>query len=200
MSSSNNKIDDIIGFDSNQLTESLLNNNIDDLILVVSKILESWPGNKTTGAGKLYAKFKKLRNLLNQACSSNSLKNAEKYLAQIRQLKAEFTQLSGRKDDSKITNNPTMQPCCSFAIKALESLISHITIKQKEITSSIATKCHNLYDDFTTVPRVSLFTYPVLHGKSPNNGRKEEVSIGQYTGSTVKPRYFCHTDYNSIIS
>ena len=25
-------------------------------------------------------------------------------------------------------------------------------------------------------------------------------SIGQYTGSTVKPRYFCHTDCNSKIS
>ena len=175
MSSDDNKIDDIIRFDSNQLTESLLNNNIGNLI---SKILESWPGNKTTSTGrKLYTKFKKLRNLLNQAHSLNTLESAEKYLAQIRQLKAEFTQLSGRKDDSKINNNPTMQLYCSFAIKALESLISHVitTVKQKEIiSSSIAKKCHNPYD-FTTVPPVFLFVYPVLHGNSPNNGRKKEV-------------------------
>ena len=177
-SNNNNRIYDIIGIDSNQLAESLLSNEIDNLIWIVSKILEAGTGNKTTSVGrKLYAKFKRLRNLLNQARLLNFLKNTEKYLAQITQLKAEFIQLSMRKDDLKMTHNATMQLYCSFAIKALESLISHVRIEQKEImSSSIATKCHN-FQNLTTVSPVSLLAYPFLHGNSPNNGRKGEVHM-----------------------
>ena len=179
MSSKNNKIDEL---DSNQLADSLLNNEkfLGYLILIVTTILydeESGLGNKrfTSFRRKLNAKFKKLRNILHQARSLDFLKNIEKYLAQVRELKAEFIQLS-----SQMTHDDTTALHSSRAIKILESLTSHVAARKEEkLSSSIAAKCQDLYNfkDVSVPPELtSQSVYPMVYGtNNSQDGGSEQV-------------------------
>lgn len=181
---SNKKIDDINSdniteLDSNQLADRLLNSEmfLDQLISFVTSILydkESGVGNKKFMSirRKLIAKFKKLQNLLYQTRSLDFLHNMEKYLAQVRGLKAEFIQLC-----SQITRDDTTALHCSCTIKILESLTSHAASrKERKISSSIAAKCQDLYNlKHVTVPPEFTIAYPLLHGTN-KDGVSEQVT------------------------
>ena len=185
---SNKKIDDINSddipeLDSNQLADRLLNNEmfLDQLISIVTTILydkESGVGNKKCMSirRKLIAKFKKLQNLLYQTRSLDFLQNIEKYLAQVRGLKAEFIQLC-----SQITQDDTTALHCSCAIKILEALTSHAAArKERKMLSSVAAECQDLYNfkhvtvppDFTT--QIAYPLTPLLHGTK--DGVSEQVT------------------------
>ena len=172
------KIDDITELDSNQLGDRLLNNEmfLDHLISIVTTILcdkESGVDNKKfiSIRRKLIAKFKKLRNMLHQARSLDFLKNIEKYLAQVRGLKEEFTQLC-----SQITHDDTTALHCLCAIKMLESLTSHAAASKEGKTSSfIAAKCQDLYNvkDVNVPPEFrSQIVCPLLHGNKDGGSKQ----------------------------
>ena len=177
MSSNNNKIDDLTEFDSNQLADSLLNNERFLDFLIVTTFLcdkESGLGNKrfTSVKRKLNAKLKKLQNILYQARSLDFL-NIEKYLAQVRELKVEFTQLS-----SQMTHDDKTALHCSRAIKILDSLTSYVAARKKEKMSSSLSKKHQYFDGITLPPELtSQVVCPMLHGtNNSQDGSNEKVA------------------------
>ena len=184
MNSDNNKMEEskyAAELDSNQLVESLQEDDkfLNDLISFVAKMHNETKldSKSSTDLGqKVNPKLKRLLNKLNQARSLDSLRNVGKYLAQVRELKVQFTQLS-----MQFTNNDIMALHCLHAIKILEALILHVTTRKEDKMSTYKkAKCQSLYNfDHATVPShlTDQFVCPMQFGanKSQVSGHGGQV-------------------------